>query len=192
MFVEIAPEDAWMTVMTVPSAPKMRSLTQALLQYRGTLYGFIYALVGDVLVAEEIFQELAVVAMEKERKADEIIREPARWLKEVARRIVHAGFRTRHGRTVSVDPEYLEQVVETFRAESSLESQQGQLAALGDCLEHVSAANRDVLRRRYTAGASYEEMGKDLQRTPGGLRVLVHRLQRELADCIQHRLAAEG
>jgi RNA polymerase sigma-70 factor (ECF subfamily) len=174
------------------AGPKFRSLTQALLQHRGTLYGFIYSLVTDVVVAEEIFQEVSVVAMEKERRGDEVIREPIKWLKEVVRRTVHAGYRTRQGRVVSVDPDYLQQVVETFRAEPAVEQRQDRLAALGDCLEHVSPANRDVLRRRYVAGNSYEEISKDLQRTPGGLRVLVHRLQRELADCIGRRLAAEG
>ncbi|MBL8798378.1 MAG: hypothetical protein JNM56_31070, partial [Planctomycetia bacterium] len=64
-------------------APRTRSLAHALLQYRGMLYGLIYALVRDVLVAEEIFQEVAVVALEKDRKGDEVIREPAQWLKEV-------------------------------------------------------------------------------------------------------------
>jgi RNA polymerase sigma factor (sigma-70 family) len=162
------------------------------LQYRNTLYGFIYSLVRDVVIAEEIFQEVAVIAMEKERKGDEVIREPAQWLKEVVRRLVHAGYRTRQGRVVSVDQEYLEQVVETFESEASVEQQQSRLSALGACMEHVSEPNRDLLRRRYVQGASYDEIGKELRRSPGGLRVLVHRIQRELADCVQHRLAAEG
>ncbi|MBY0528430.1 MAG: sigma-70 family RNA polymerase sigma factor [Gemmataceae bacterium] len=173
-------------------APKVRSLTQGLLQYRGMLYGFIYSLVRDVVIAEEVFQEVALIAMEKERKGDEVIREPAKWLKEVVRRIVHAGYRARNGRMVPVDPNYLEQVVQTFAEEASVDQQQDRLSALGNCLEHVSEANRDLLRRRYVAGASYDEIGRDLRRTPGALRVLVHRVQRQLADCVEHRLAAEG
>jgi RNA polymerase sigma factor (sigma-70 family) len=172
--------------------PKVRSLTQGLIQYRGTLYGFIYSLVRDVLVAEEVFQEVAVIAMEKERKGDEVIREPAKWLKEVVRRIVQAGYRSKQGRVVSVEQEYLEQVAETFEAEDSADQQQKQLAALGTCLEHVSEQNRGLLQRRYVVGASYEEIGRELQRPPGALRVLVHRIQRQLADCVQNRLAAEG
>jgi RNA polymerase sigma factor (sigma-70 family) len=168
-------------------APRTVSLTQALLQYRAMLYGFIYALVRDAVIAEEIFQEVAVVAMEKDRRGDEVIREPARWLKEVVRRTVRAGYRTRQGRVVQVEPEYLEQVAEGLDAESAA-FQHERLAALGHCLEHVSGPNRDLLRRRYVEGDSYEAIGKAVHKTPGALRVLVHRLQRQLADCVEHRL----
>lgn len=178
--------------MDRPPGPKVRTLTQSLLQYCGTLYGFIYSLVRDVVLAEEIFQEVAVIAMEKERRGDEVIREPARWLKEVVRRLVHAGYRSRQGRVVNVEPEYLEQVAETFAAEGPAELQQSRLAALGSCLEHVSEANRDLLRRRYVAGESYDEIGREVGRTAGALRVLIHRVQRQLADCVEQRLAAEG
>ena len=168
--------------------PRIRSLTQSLLQYRGMLYGFIYSMVRDVLVAEEIFQEVAVVAIEKERKGDEVIREPAQWLKEVARRLVHAGFRTRQGRVVAVDPSYLEQVAQVD-SETSLEQHRARLAALDGCLEKVSGLNRDLLTRRYVLGNTFEDIGKETQRTPGSLRVMVHRIERRLADCLQQRLA---
>lgn len=177
--------------MDSPAVLKVRSLTQGLLQYRGMLYGFIYSLVRDVMVAEEIFQEVAVIAMEKERKGDEVIREPAKWLREVARRIIHAGYRSRQGRVVSVDPKYLEEVAETL-GETSLEQHRSRLAALGECLEQVAENHRDLLRRRFVLGTSYEDLGRALQRRPGALRVMVHRIQRQLADCVQQRLAAEG
>lgn len=169
-------------------AAKVSSLTQSLLQYRAMLFGFIYSLVRDVNTAEEIFQEVAVVALEKERKGDEVIREPARWLKEVVRRLVQAGFRTRQGRAVSVDPEYLQSVVAGFE-ETTHEPDQERLDALAGCLEQVAADNRDLLRRRYVQGDSYDEIAKAVQRKPGALRVTVHRVQRLLADCVEQKLA---
>lgn len=169
-------------------AAKVCSLGQSLLQYRAMLFGFIYSLVRDVAVAEEIFQEVAVVAMEKERKGDEVVREPARWLKEVVRRLVLAGYRTRQGRAIAVDPEYLATVAQGFE-ESTHDWEQDRLEALGNCLEQVSPENRDLLRRRYVEGASYEEIARAAQRKPGALRVMVHRIQRHLADCVEQRLA---
>jgi RNA polymerase sigma factor (sigma-70 family) len=169
-------------------APKVGSLTQAILQYRGMLFGFIYSLVRNVLVAEEIFQEVAVIALEKDRKADEVIREPAKWLKEVVRRLVQAGYRSRQGRVVCVDTEYLEQVAQAHEVDELADPQRSRLAALGNCLEQVSQANRDLLRRRYVAGSSYDEIGKELHRSPGALRVLIHRIQKQLADCVQGQL----
>jgi RNA polymerase sigma-70 factor (ECF subfamily) len=181
----------WTCVMD-SSPPRPGALAEALLHYRGMLFGFIYSLVRDVLVAEEIFQEVAVIALEKDRKGDELIREPAQWLKEVVRRLVQAGFRTRQGRVVQVEPDYLEQVAQAKEIDELTDPQQTQLAALGNCLEHVSPQNRDLLQRRYVQGASYEEIARHMQRTPGALRVLIHRIQRHLADCVEHRLGGKS
>lgn len=172
-------------------APKVCTLTEGLVQYRGMLFGFIYSLVRDVSVAEEIFQEVAVVAMEKERKADEVIREPAAWLKEVVRRLVQAGFRTRQGRLITLDTEYLEQVSLGFEAETENDFHHTKLDALGNCLGRINAQHRELLQRRYADGESYDDIARDVHRSPGALRVLVHRLQRHLADCVEHRLAEE-
>jgi RNA polymerase sigma factor (sigma-70 family) len=173
-------------------AGKPGSLTQGLLQYRRMLCGFIYSLVRDVLITEEIFQEVAVAAMEKDRKADEEVREPARWLREAARRLVQAGFRTSQGRLVTVDQEYLEQVADVFETETTDELYRARLTAMDYCLRRVSSEKRDVLHRHYVQGASYDEIGAALQRPPGTLRVMVHRLLQQLAACVKERLAKAG
>jgi RNA polymerase sigma-70 factor (ECF subfamily) len=175
--------------MTGREAGKGGSLTQGLLQYRRMLCSFIYSLVRDVLVTEEIFQQVALVAIEKDRKGDEEIREPAPWLRETAWRIVQAGFRTSQGRVISVDQEYLEQVADVFETETTADFQRARLAALGACLERVSTEHRDVLHRHYVQGAGYDEIGAALNRTPGALRVLVHRVIKQLSGCIKKRLA---
>jgi RNA polymerase sigma factor (sigma-70 family) len=170
-------------------AGKPGSLTQGVLHYRRMLCGFIYSLVRDVLVTEEIFQEVALVAIDKDRKGDEEIREPARWLRETARRIVQAGFRTSKGRVVTVDQEYLEQVADVFETETSDELYRARLAAMDYCLKRVSLEKRDVLHRHYVQGDSYDQIGADLQRSPGALRVMVHRVIQQLGTCVKERLA---
>jgi RNA polymerase sigma-70 factor, ECF subfamily len=173
-------------------AGKPGSLTQGVLHYRRMLCGFIYSMVRDVLVTEEIFQEVALVAVDKDRKGDEEIREPARWLRETARRLVQAGFRTSQGRLVTVDQEYLEQVADVFESETSAELYNARLAAMDYCLKRVSSEKRDVLHRHYVQGASYDEIGAALQRSPGALRVLVHRVLQQLSACVKERLARAG
>lgn len=173
-------------------AGKPGSLTQGVLHYRRMLCGFIYSLVRDVLVTEEIFQEVAVVAMEKDRRGDEEIREPVRWLRETARRIVQAGFRTSQGRMVTVDQQYLEQVADVFEAETSTELYRARLTAMEYCLKRVSSEKRDVLHRHYVQGESYDAIGAELQRSPGALRVLVHRVVQQLGTCVKERLARAG
>jgi RNA polymerase sigma-70 factor (ECF subfamily) len=175
--------------MTGREAVKPGSLTHGLLQYRRMLCSFIYSMVRDVLVTEEIFQQVALVAIEKDRKGDEEIREPARWLRGTAWRIVQAGFRTSQGRLVTVEPEYLEQVADVFESAKGNEFQRVRLEALDGCLKRVSSENRDVLHRHYVQGASYEEIGQAVQRTPGALRNLTHRVVKQLLTCIEQRIA---
>jgi RNA polymerase sigma factor (sigma-70 family) len=165
------------------------SLTQGLLQYRKMLCSFIYSLVRDVLVTEEIFQQVALVAIEKDRKADEEIREPAAWLRETAWRMVQAGFRTSQGRVITVDQEYLEQVAEVFESEHTIENQRARITALNRCMDKVSEGNREILRRHYLQGASYDQISAEVHRTSGALRVLVHRVVRQLMVCVENRLA---
>ena len=170
-------------------AGKAGSLTHGVLQYRRMLCSFIYSMVRDVLVTEEIFQQVAVVAIEKDRKGDEEIREPARWLRGVARRLVQAGFRTSQGRLITVDQDYLEQVADTFESATPGDFQRVRLEALDGCLKRVSSENRDVLHRHYVLGSSYQEIGAAVQRTPGALRNLTHRVVKQLSTCIENRLA---
>lgn len=175
--------------MTSREAVKAGSLTHGVLQYRRMLCSFIYSMVRDVLVTEEIFQQVALVAIEKDRKGDEEIREPARWLRGVAWRLVKAGFRTNQGRVVSVDQAYLEQVADAFESSTDSDFQRARLEALDGCLKRVSSDNRDVLHRHYVQGSSYEEIGAFVQRTPGALRNLTHRVVKQLLVCIETRLA---
>ena len=175
--------------MTTREAVKTGSLTHGLLQYRRMLCSFIYSLVRDVLVTEEIFQQVALVAIEKDRKGDEEIREPARWLRAAAWRIVQAGFRTSQGRLVTVDQDYLEQVADVYESSTHRDFHKARLEALDGCLKKVSLDNRDVLHRHYVMGSSYEEIGSAVQRTPGALRNLTHRLVKQLLGCIENRLA---
>jgi RNA polymerase sigma factor (sigma-70 family) len=168
------------------------TLTQALLQYRRMLCGFIYSAVRDVIVTEEIFQQVALVAIEKDRRGDEVIREPARWLRETARRLVQAGFRTSQGRLITVDAEYLECIADVYEANTGRDYQVTRLAALDGCMKRVSADNRDLLHQHYVQGKTYAEIGADVNRTPAALRVLVHRIVRQLAGCIEGRLATES
>ena len=129
--------------------------------------------------------------MEKDRRSDEEIREPAAWLRGTAWRIVQAGFRTSQGRLVTVDQNYLEQVVEVFESQSTVDMQQARLAALARCLEKVSGENREILHRHYVQGMGYDQIAITANRSSGALRVLVHRVVRQLLVCIRKRLEAE-
>jgi len=93
-------------------------------------------------------------------------REPALWLKEVVRRIVQAGYRTRQaGRSPSSRNTWSR----SPRASTTRQSRIGTAPSWrrwGNCLEQVPHKNRDLLRRRYVVGASYEEIARVLHRTP--------------------------
>lgn len=165
-------------------------LSRTLIVQRDMIYGYVYALLRDIDAAEEVFQEVALVAIREDQEGADEIREPLAWLREVARRLVKARYRMSSKSKVTADQEYIERAADLLnRAETET---QDRLAALRECLKIVPADLREILEKRYVFGMSYEDMGSVLQRSAGSLRVLVYRVRRELGDCVNARLAKEG
>lgn len=165
-------------------------LIRTLIDQRDFLYGYVYALLRDINAAEEVFQEVALVAIREDQGGTDDIRDPLAWLREVARRLVKARYRLLSKSKILADQEYIERAADLIdRAESDT---QDRLAALRECLKRVPASLREILENRYVRGMSYEAIGDLLQRSAGSLRVLVHRVQRELGDCVNARLSKEG
>ena len=99
-------------------------LIQQYLQLRSEFMGYLYAMTRDAELAEEIYQNAAVVVIEKADQP-ESIRNFRAWAKEVIRRQTLHAIRAReaaarHGRAVS--PELLEAVSITFIDDTSVDS----------------------------------------------------------------------
>lgn len=66
------------------------------------------------------------------------------------------------------------------------------LIALDDCVDKLSASNRQMIVRRYRDGLSVQALAAERETTPGSLAVLLHRVRAALARCVERAIAAGG
>jgi RNA polymerase sigma-70 factor (ECF subfamily) len=157
-----------------------------LLRERVKLLAYIRAIVRDAHLAEDIFQDVAVIAL---RKRDEIRdgRHFLAWIRLTARNLALKVVR-RQQRYQLLDETLLDQLDEQW-AEHDLSSTTDLVEAFRDCIERLSPHARDLLKRRYVDGISGLHLAELFDRTLNTIYVSLSRIHRSLGDCIRQRLA---
>ena len=171
-------------------------LIQKYMQLRSEFMGYLYAMTHDAELAEEVYQNAAVVVIEKSDEP-ETIRNFRAWAKEVVRRQALHAIRARevsrrHGRATS--PELLEAISDAFTEDESEDSVVvSESKALQKCLDELPAEKRDLVAMRYESDASFEEISQKVDSTPTAVQRALSRVRKMLHTCVQRRLQfAEG
>lgn len=171
-------------------------LIQQYLQLRSEFMGYLYAMTRDAELAEEIYQNAAVVVIEKADQP-EPIRSFRAWAKEVVRRQALHAIRARvvaerHGRAMS--PELLEAVSDVFVHDTSADSVVcDEASALRQCLEGLPKDKRELVALRYERSSSFDEISKHTGSTPAAVQRALSRIRKLLRGCVQRRIQlAEG
>ena len=171
-------------------------LIQQYLQLRSEFMGYLYAMTRDAELSEEVYQNAAVVVIEKAEKP-ETIRDFRAWAKEVVRRQALHAIRARkvsarHGRPIS--PELLEAVSNAFTQDESEGSiVRDEAGALRQCLDGLPTDKRELVAMRYECDSSFDEISKRIGSTPAAVQRALSRVRKVLHECIQRRMQlAEG
>ena len=171
-------------------------LIQQYLQLRSEFMGYLYAMTRDAELAEEIYQNAAVVVMENANQPEKI-RNFRAWAKEVVRRQALHAIRARAaaerlGRLMS--PELLEAVSDAFMHDTSADSVvRDEASALRQCLEGLPKDKRELVALRYERSSSFDEISKHTGSTPAAVQRALSRIRKLLHGCVQRRMQlAEG
>ena len=160
-----------------------------LTENQNRLYAYVYSLVGDHSRAADVVQETNLVLW---RKLDEF--QPDRaflpWAFAVARFQVLAHLRDHQRDRLLLDAELAEQL--SGEAERHAEQVDSIQTALRPCLQELSPTHRELIEHRYVRSQSVAEVAAAVSRTVGSVKVALLRIRRQLADCVQKRLAAEA
>ncbi|QDU36716.1 ECF RNA polymerase sigma factor SigL [Maioricimonas rarisocia] len=160
-----------------------------LAEHQNRLYGYVYSLVGDHSRAADVVQETNLVLW---RKIEEFQSDKPflPWAFAIARFQVLAHLRDRKRERMLLDAS----LVETLSAEA--EEQASQIdsvrEALRLCLQRLEPDHRELIERRYFRSMSVADVAEALNRTVGAVKVALLRVRRQLAGCVQKRLAAES
>ncbi len=170
------------------SSDKTEHFVQQLTEHQNRLYGYVFSLLGDRNRAADVVQETNLVLW---RKIDEF--QPDKpflsWAFAIARFQVLAHVRDQKRDRLLLDSE----LVATLSDEA--QRQAGQVDAIREalrpCMQLLTPTNRELIERRYFRNMSMADTAASVERTVGSIKVALLRIRRQLAACVQKRLAAE-
>jgi RNA polymerase sigma-70 factor (ECF subfamily) len=162
------------------------SLMILLLRERVKLLAYIRAIVRDEHLAEDVYQDVAVLALRK-REEIEDPRHFLAWMRLTSRHRALKLLEQRR-RHVLLDESLLDRLDEQW-VEHDVSSTADLTEALRHCLERLTPRARDLIRLRYAEGISGARLAAGVDRSLNAVYVSLSRIHRSLGDCIRRRLA---
>jgi RNA polymerase sigma-70 factor (ECF subfamily) len=157
-----------------------------LLRERIKLLAYIAAIVRDDHLAEDVFQEIAVLAIRKHREIQDQ-RHFLAWMRLTARHRALKVLRQRK-QSLFLDEELLAQLDQQW-AEYDPTPASDLVEALRHCLEELSPYARHLIKLRYADGISGQRLAEAVDRQLNAVYVALSRIHRSLGDCIRRRLS---
>lgn len=165
-----------------PGEEFVRLFTQA----QRSLYLFILPLVHSSADAEEVLQETNVVVLSKWSQFEPGTNFLA-WCRAIARLEVFRFRRGRHHKLKLLDDDVIEQLAE--RLEEQPPDQDRRRDALSECIRRLREQDRELIRCRYAAGATGDDVAAQLGRPANSVYQSLGRVRRVLLECIRRRMA---
>jgi len=165
-----------------------------LLSYRSELFGFIRAILRNTHDAEDVFQEVARIVLEKAGEASQILDFRA-WVKEIARRQALQHYRTlRTRKAAGVPTEEMAELASAvyLKHAPSANDLTEEMDALRECMGKMAEENVQLIRRRYAMDENYDAIARAARKSEPAIRRMVARLRLMLMDCVRRHLGLAG
>ncbi len=153
------------------------------------IYAYILVLLPDEDAANDVFQEVSLTLWERFGQFQTGTDFYA-WAKQIVYyKVLQYRDRKRHEVVFLADS-----VLEELAADASTQmpSLADRQRALADCYRKLPAADRDLIDRRYTAGAKTETVADELGRSVHQVYRALRRIHQALFDCVSRTVAREG
>ena len=164
--------------------PKHREeVLQLLVVHRSTILAGILAQVRNFTIAEEIFQEVALVVAEQWGDFQPGTNFLA-WARQIARNKVIAYYRDRQRPEFQFSPEAMANI-ESASASGNLSTAAMQLEDLRDCIAKLNEQAAALITQRYHDGHDCERIARESGRTLTSVHMMLSRIRSRLADCVR-------
>ncbi|MEO1834428.1 MAG: sigma-70 family RNA polymerase sigma factor [Akkermansiaceae bacterium] len=163
---------------------------QLLTSHQSRLYAFALSLLGNRQQAQDVMQETNLVLW---RKADQFQAGTnfAAWMMKVAYYQVLDHRRKLNKQAIFIgDDEFLSKLAE--EASESSEVMEEQQDALRACLDKLPDRQRDLVRRRYSEGASIKLVAQQVGSVASAVKQTLYRARTSLIDCVRHRMREQA
>jgi len=152
------------------------------------IYAYLLTLVPQRSDAEDLLQEVGVVAWEKFGEFDQS-KDFVAWARGIARNKA-MNFLHKSKRYRQPPAGLVEQIHEEVSSMSGLLERQHE--ALERCLTRLSDKDRDLLRLRYAPGLAVPELAEQTGRSVAAIYKALQRIHDRLLQCVEQVLATEG
>jgi RNA polymerase sigma factor (sigma-70 family) len=152
--------------------------------HRTEVYSLLLAITRDAASAEDLTQEVFLIAFRKQVRPGAGMRT---WLRETARNLAMNELRKK--RPTPLSAEDIERAAAPGVADPLPSPRfDDEVAALRRCLSELTDDDRKVLAAKYERSASLAEIAGQVNQSIGYIKQRMMRLRRRLAHCIRRRL----
>ena len=164
-----------------------KTVIRVLMTERDRLYAYIWSLIGDVHLAEDVLQEVSLLAADK---ADEVSNEQAlaAWLRTAARNKALEAIRTRAKQPGALDASVIDLLDAEWRQYDTVDSSD-MVEALRHCLAELTPNNRRIIQLRYVDNLKAAEIANVLRRSTASVYQSITRTHKALGECVTAELA---
>lgn len=168
---------------------RTKEMTAEFLANRQHLMAFIYGLVRDWQVSEDILQE-TWLKLANAIQQGTAIEQPLKWCRKVAKNLVLQHWRRQRNAKVVADSSLLELLdfVELAFEEHSFDQTSDRQQALNDCVAVLPAKSRRLLSLKYGDGCSLEQIAQTVQQSTAAVIKALLRLRYALSICVEKKL----
>ncbi len=175
---------------TSASALQRVHLVQVLTRHQLMITAYARAITGDAQLAEDVYQEVAVILAQDPTRIPALAEEVPVWLRAVTRRkALEVGRQAR--RTPRLREEVLDLVAEHFDSNAS-DDLMDLREAMASCLSSLPADQRRIIDGRYRDNLTCEAIAGKVGRSVQGVYAVLKRVRVALQDCVERRLDAHG
>lgn len=160
----------------------------ALLRYRSQVFGYIYTVMGDFHVAEDMFQEVSLTAYMKRDTFRSGTNFKA-WLLEIARLKILEKKRDFSKHALTMDEQILKNIKIQFEKQKN--QWEREKTALQQCMQELSDKSRTIIHLRFNFALAVKKIAERIKTSPSAVHVMLKRIYNKLYECVRIRLSGE-
>lgn len=166
------------------------AIARVQMRNRAKLYSYIWSIVHDEHIAEDVMQDVYALAI---KKCDEFEDEEhlLHWTRKAARLIALRSLRERHKTPITLSDATLD-LLEQDWADIDTDETSTMIDALRKCMGLLTPRAKQMVKMRYVEGIRCADMAKALNHKVESVYVAMSRIHRTLANCIRSRLMRES
>lgn len=163
------------------------AVAHLLFRERGKLHAYIWSFVHDSETAEDVFQDVCLLAVRECRQIESESHAFA-WFRRVARQRAIDSLRCRHRTPLMLDSAVLD-VLETYWARADDTPSVPLVSALQHCIEKLTSRAKQIIKLRYVDGFSVGKVAETMGAQAETMYKSLWRVHQRLADCVTQELS---